>query len=119
LNLGETSVYTEVASKLAVVGANVPFYSQAVSMAGANAIQAEVTMFSISGTSTPTLTVSAEASNDLQNWDDLGDFDALTLIGYGTKKFTDIAHGYVRLKFEMTGSSPRAIVGAGVNTANL
>ena len=114
-------MYTEVASKLAVVGANVPFYSQAVSMAGANAIQAEVTMFSISGTSTPTLTVSAEASNDLQNWDDLGDFDAgLTLIGYATKKFTGIAHGYVRLKFELTfGTSPRAIVGAGVNTANL
>ena len=115
-------MYTQVASKLAVKDANVPFYSQAVSMAGANAIQAEVSMFSISATSgTPALTVSAEASNDLQNWDPLGAFDAtLTLIGYATKKFTDIAHGYVRLRFVMTaGSDPRAIVAAGVNTANL
>lgn len=111
-------MYTQVASKLDVV--TDAKYSQAVSMEGANAVQMEATVFNIKGTSAE-LTISLQGSNDLQNWDTLGAFDSTFAdIGYATKKLTGIANAYVRLKYEMTtGTSPQAIVGAGINTANL
>ena len=109
-------MYTEVASKLAVVfGTKV--YSQAVSMAGANAVKVEGTCFVIGGGN---IAVQLQGSNDLQNWSDQGTAIAVSAVGYfvDTVDLDAIAYQYVRLEFDQA-SSLTGIVAAGINTANL
>lgn len=107
-------MYYNVASRLAVSTSAVQ-YSQAVSMAGANAILVDATAFSVSGTN---VSISAEVGNDLENWSTLSGTLALTGPSYGTLKVGSVAGQYVRLKYEQTGGSV-SVVSAGINTAQL
>lgn len=108
-------MYYDVASKLAVT--STAQFSQAVSMAGANAAQVNATVFNV--TTGGTLVLQLQEGNDLENWSDITPGGSLTL-GYGTLRATSIASQYVRLKYSATGvSNPTAIVATGINTASL
>lgn len=107
-------MYYNVASRLAVSTSAVQ-YSQAVSMAGANAILVDATAFSVSGTN---VSISAEEGNDLENWSTLSGTLALTAASYGTLKVGSVSGQYVRLKYQQTGGTVSA-VSAGINTSQL
>jgi hypothetical protein len=111
-------MYTRVASNVAVVSGT-PGYSQAVSMADANALQLDLTLIAKGGGD---LGVQVEGSNELENWDAIGSSVDLTAIGYNqtadATKFTGIAHQYVRLKYTQSVSGT-AIISAGINTTSL
>ncbi len=111
-------MYFQVASKLAVTNAALQ-YSQAVGMAGGNAVYVETVAFKLP--SPGTLRVLVQQGNDLENWESIdvaGSTLNLTAIGYGTLKVTGIASQYVRLSYECFGTGS-AIAGAGINVANL
>jgi hypothetical protein len=57
--------YTQLADNVVVASNSVPVVSQAVSMAGANAVQASVV---VSVVSAGTVSVTVEGSNDMENW---------------------------------------------------
>lgn len=112
-------MYYQVASKLALTaGTGSEGYSQAVSMAGGNAVQVEFTVFNLGGATN--ITVHVEESNDLENWElnTSANSGAITAVQFKTFKVSDIASQYVRLKYVGTGTG-NIIVGAGVNVANL
>ncbi len=107
-------MYTRLAQNVYVT--NSEQFSQAVSMEGANSVAFNVTVMEITS---GTLTVSVQASNDLENWNTLASTDkTFTAAGYGKKRITGIAETYVRLVYSM-GVSGSAIVSAGINTAEL
>jgi hypothetical protein len=108
-------MYYDVASKLVVSGDQTRQYSQAVSMAGANAVLINATVLNITG---GTLTLMAEEGNDLENWGTLSGQIAFTAGTYNTLKITDIAGQYVRLKYVQSGAFS-TVLAAGVNTAQL
>lgn len=108
-------MYTQVASRLSIQSGSDPSYSQAVSMAGGNAVYVDITTFSISAS---TLTVEVEVSNDLENWVKTGASVDFTSAGYDTVAATAISSAYVRLSYSFESTS-KAIVAAGVNVANL
>ena len=102
-------------------------YTQAMSMAGANAILGEATCFSysVTGGTSPMLRITVEESNDLENWSDLSESTDskridFTAVGYDTLKITGIAAQYVRLKLEFQGSpsAGAAVVACGVTTSD-
>lgn len=103
--------------RLALSGSILSEVSQAVSMDGANAAQVDFVVVSLSGT-TPTVTGQLQESNDLENWRDKGGTTALSAVGYslGTA-VTGIAAAYVRLKFTAGGTTPIAVVSAGLSTS--
>lgn len=108
-------MYYDVANRMAVSGNGTTMYSQAISMAGANAVMINSTVFSISG---GTLTITAQESNDLDNWGTLSGQVAFEGGTYNTLKITQIASQYVRLKFAQNGAF-NTVLSAGVNTAQL
>ena len=80
--------------------------SQAVSMAGANCAQAEVTIITLAGTATPTITFTVQASNDLQNWTSLTPTSTMTTVG--TKALSAVSAigcAYVRMKYKVTAGT--------------
>lgn len=86
--------------------------SPPVSMEGANAIQAEVTVSEFAGTNISVLT---QISNDLDNWS--SPFGPETVTAAGSKlltKNTGIAMAYVRLQFTHTGTGT-CVFAAGLN----
>ncbi len=111
-------MYFQVASKLAVK-TGVDAFSQAVSMAGGNAVYFDVTLFNKTGSS---LNVMLQQGNDLENWGEIGGtvaFASTPAVGQSATLVTQIASAYVRLKYVQGGSSDISIVGAGINVANL
>ena len=119
-------MYTQVQSKV-VVEFDDSVVSQAVAMAGGNAVAVEATVFhfNYTGGTSPKLQVKVEGSNDLQNWSNLStaapeiaEFDGE---GDGEAQVTGIAFGYVRLRLASTGSptAGNAIAAAGINVASL
>ena len=113
-------MYVQVASKQ-VVTDSADCFSEAVSMEGANAIQVGVTVFANETTTTANeLTVSAEGSNDLQNWSSLSGSISFNngLIGYQTTAITSVAYQYVRLKYTVDESGKMAVMAAGINTSH-
>lgn len=108
-------MYTQVASKLAVVSGTTAF-SQAVAMAGANAALFEFTVFAKGGGD---VDVQLQGSNDLENWEEVGAATGGNAVGYfASTAQTAIAYQYVRLMYTQN-TSGTAIVAAGINTANL
>jgi hypothetical protein len=103
-----------VASKL-VVTVETTQYSQAVSMAGGNAVFVEMTQFAESAG----CDVTVEQGNDLENWEPIAGGPHLQLSGadYKSKHLTQIAAQYVRLMYR--SSSGTSILAGGVNVANL
>lgn len=98
---------------------NADVFSQAVSMQGANGVLIEYTIYNIEGTS-PTLTVTLQESNDLENWSDLSADTARSDIGYYSDKQTGISAQYVRLKYAVGGTnSPKCVVSSGINCSNM
>ncbi|HSR71539.1 MAG TPA: hypothetical protein VLL72_04080 [Kiloniellales bacterium] len=104
-------MYTQVSSKLAVAASGTE-YSQAVSMAGGNAIAVEATIFS------GTMTVKYQESNDLQNWTAAADLSPAISGSAGAYygDATGIAAQYVRLQYD---ASAAGVVAAGINVAKL
>ena len=96
-------------------------YSQPVAMAGANATQFDFVILSVGGT--PTVTITIQESNDLENWRDrtgTGSSDNSSAGGYKlSSAATGVAAGYVRAKVVLTGTTPIAVVSVGLNTASL
>lgn len=92
--------------------------SPAVSMAGANCVQFEVDVITL--TSGGTLEFTLQLSNDLQNWTDSSATPETTtavgmLVGAA---IPDIGCAYVRLKYAITvGSSITACMAANLNTS--
>ncbi len=113
-------MYQQVARKLVVLQGTDEF-SQGVSLENANAVFVEVVMFHLSGGGAPSLRVTIQQSNDLENWGDEGsDRVDLTKIEYGTLQKEQMSSRYVRLKYSfISGSSSKAIVAAGIHTADL
>ena len=109
-------MYFQVASKLAVISGTDSF-SQAVNMTGGNAIFFDLTVFNNTGA---TLSAVAQQGNDLENWADVGGTitksDAAV---WAATLVQSIAAAYVRLRYSLNGTSKVAIVGAGINVANL
>jgi FlaG/FlaF family flagellin (archaellin) len=105
----EEDSYFTLAQKLVVTSSGSPEYSQAVDMAGCNAVCLEATCYSGSG-SHPTnyLTLSLQQSNDGENWDPITTgFTAPYVDGIGYKTATStpsIAGRYVRVKYVTTGT---------------
>lgn len=96
--------------------------SQAVSMEEANAVVIDYVVFSLSGTGSPAVTITLQLSNDLENWTSFSGMtnNAPTAAGYGlSSTATGIATAYVRLKASLSGTTPVAVVSAGVNTSLL
>lgn len=108
-------MYTQVASKLAVVSGTDSF-SQAVSMAGGNAVEVEATLYA---KGTNALTITVQVSNDLENWADAPSGPHLTMstVGADQDQVPSISAAYVRLKYVQDGGT--SIVAAGINVANL
>jgi hypothetical protein len=114
-------VYTKLADKLYV---DTTQYSNSVDMQGANAVQVEFSVLGLSGTNTPTVTLTVQISNDLENWSDhpgtpVGTDDIANSIGYATFYLKDIASQFARLKYTVSGTNPKFVIGVGVNTALL
>lgn len=108
-------MYTQLSRNVEVT--DVPQFSQAIPMEGANTVAFNATVMQITATST--LTISIQGSNDLENWLTLATTDkTFDAVGYGKKKNVGIADAYVRLVYSM-GSSEQAIVSAGMNLAEL
>lgn len=113
-------MYTKLADKLVVTTAASPEFSFAVPMAGANAFQAELTVFAV--VASATLTFEVQGSNDLQNW--VSVLTPVTTIGVGfqsptTFKATGVAFQYIRFKYTSVGAGGSVILAAGVSTAQL
>ena len=82
-------------------------YSQVVSMSGFGACGLSVLMVQLAGV-TPDLNVTAQVSNDKQNWTDLsiGPASSQDVVSVGAAPLlplTSIAAAYLRLKFTLTG----------------
>lgn len=111
-------MYTQLASKLSVANATSEA-SPAVSMAGANAFQVELTLFALTGSVT-TLTVDTQGSNDLQNWTTFGSAYTMTAVSASAPTArTGVAFQFVRLKYAASGGAGNTILAAGINTADL
>jgi hypothetical protein len=108
------AMYVQVATKLSVASSAEAF-SQAVSMSESNACQVEFTVINLPATN---IRVTAQVSNDLENWTDAANSGDKTAVGYYSFNVTGVAAQYVRLKYTVSGSG-NVIVAAGINTANL
>lgn len=106
-----------VATQVAVP-ASTTAYTQAVSMANANAALCTFVILTLGGSSglTPTL----EGSNDLENWSTITAYSALASAGYhaASSTSTAIAWQYVRLKLA-AASGGTIITSATISTAAL
>lgn len=108
-------MYQQLASKLfiATSGSEV---SQPVSMEGFNSARAEVTLFTSSGT----VTVQLQASNELENWTDVIQSPPNTGTGPIYKMFdavTALSAAYIRIKW--TANTAAAIIAGGINLSKL
>ncbi len=104
-------MYFQVASKLVVASGD--RFSQAVSMAGGNAVLVDLTLYNGG-----TCKVYVQEGNDLQNWLDVDTTPAtLAIAEYETLKKGTIAAQYVRLRYEPTTGT--CVLAAGINVANL
>jgi hypothetical protein len=87
---------------------NVDYYSQAVNMDGANAIQPTVVVTAAGAT---TLTITLQGSNDLSNWSTITLTSGASWTGIGAGYSTPSAQGsiafqYVRLNFKAGAAGP-------------
>ena len=111
-------MYQQLFTRLALTGAASFEVSQPVSLQGANAVQYDIVVISLSGTGTPTVTCQLQESNDLENWKDKGSTTAPTAVGYTLAAAqTALASGYLRLKVTLSGTSPITVVSIGLNTS--
>lgn len=106
-------MYTQVASRLVTTGTS-EYFSQAVSMAGGNAVQIESTNFA-SGT----CDIFLQVSNDLENWADASGSASIgaAATSYDSAQVTAISAAYVRLRYKNKTAS--CVLAAGINVANL
>lgn len=89
-------------------------YSRAVSMEGANSIQADIDVTQFAGTS---ITIQAQVGNDLDNWSDQGSSDSVAAVGSKLlAKVTGIAMAYVRLRYTHAGTGT-CVFGSELNTS--
>ena len=110
----------QLATKLALTSGGVEGQvSHSVTMSGANAAQAEVTLITLLGTS-PVIRFQLQVSNDLENWSDTGSNDDKTAAGsYVLPVKTSIGSSYVRLKYSInSGTSVDAIIAATLATSD-
>ena len=105
-------MYNQVGSKCAVPSTGGDAYSQAVSMAGANAVEVECTIFNLGGATSLSITV--QQSNDLQNWSNVGS-STTAVLGFTRLSQSSIAGQYVRLLYRVVGTGT-IIMAAGINT---
>lgn len=106
-------MYTQVATKLAVVNGTDQF-SSAVAMDGNNAVQVEATVFNLGGATS--LVIEVQGSNDQQNWTVITTNSGLVLGYSAPSKSTGIAFAFVRYRFSVTGTGT-ILVAAGLNTS--
>jgi len=112
----------EVLSTKAFVNTTSGDFSRAVRMEGANSVQVEFTVYSVSGTPTTT-TLEVQESNDLENWTTYpstsysGTNTVSTSVGCTSFRASSISSQYVRLRWKVSANT--AVVGAGINTALL
>lgn len=117
-------MYTQVAYALAVTSGT-EAVSQAVSVAGANAVGIDMTVINIA---TGNVNADLEGSNDLANWqtvqaDLFNSATGITAVGYSSVQFpsvsSDVANariGFEYLRLRYSQSSGTSIVSAGINT---
>jgi hypothetical protein len=111
-------MYTQLFTRLALTGNGASEVSQPVTMYGANAAQLDIVVFSLSGSSTPTVTCQLQESNDLENWSNKGSTTAPIAVGYTlATKETGLAAGYLRVKVTLSGTTPISVVAIGLNTS--
>lgn len=91
--------------------------STAVSMEGANSVQVDYTIFSLTGSS-PEVSLQLQHSNDLENWTNLGSPSPTTSVGWKLgPSATAVTAAYVRVKYLFSaGSGQTAVIAAGINT---
>ena len=90
--------------------------SQAVSMQGANAAQADVVLYAQTATN---VSFQLQVSNDLENWTNAGSAQTVSAVGFLLlTAITSISGASIRIKATLTGSGV-AVLSAGVNTALL
>jgi hypothetical protein len=73
------SMYATVATRQ-FVAVGTDQFSQAVDLGNVNSIDVDVVVLAMSGT-TPTLTVTLQIGNDLENWEDVSSPLSLSAIG--------------------------------------
>jgi hypothetical protein len=114
-------MYYQVASKFVVSGATGTLaYSQAVSLANANAAYVTVQTLGANMGGGATGTAILQIGNDLENWaDSSGATAGITSIGGTAFQVTALAAQYARLKFHIAGGSGTLILAADINTASL
>ena len=108
-------MYQELANKL-YLAVNGSECTQAIDMAGYNAVCVEITVF----TATSNVTVMIQCSNDGANWTDTTSTTSGTGPAYkmcAHTVFGQIASKYVRVK--LTTNSTAAIVAVGINCTNI
>ena len=111
--------YTKLAENLTVTYAspNLPFYTQAVSMNGANAVQVNLVIYN--RTAAETLACAVQGSNDLENWAPVTTSGGTSLaLGFASPSASAIAWQYVRLAFT-AGGSATFFLSVGLSTAQL
>ena len=112
-------MYQQLFTRLALSGSTLSEVSQPVSLQGANAVQFDIVVVSLSGGGA-TVTCQLQESNDLENWVNKGSTTAPTAVGYTLAAAqTSLSSGYVRLKITLSGTSPICVVTAGINAASL
>ncbi len=108
-------MYSQLVSDLGLNSAGtVSEVTQPVSMAGANAVQMDTTVASLTATN---VSFQLQQGNDLQNWANVDSPVAATAAGY--KLFTantGVTGAYVRIKLTLTGAGI-GVLAAGLNTS--
>lgn len=115
-------MYQQLFTRLALSGSGASEVSVPVSMQGANAAQVDYVVMSIAGTSTPTISLQLQESNDLENWTNKGSaVTPVTATGYAlAAAVTGISAAFIRLRVSITaGTSPVFVVAASLNTSKL
>ncbi len=113
-------MHTQLATQMDVRD-TAPGYTMAVSMAGANASQADVVVFAV--VNTLDVRVAYQGSDDLQNWTDLSTPVTLSPVGFTyLAAETGVTTAYVRMRVIIgsktdPGQPAAAIASVGLNTS--
>jgi len=111
-------VYSKIADRLSLSSAGT-FYSEALEMTGANAVQVDFTVMAWGGTGS--LVLNIQESNDCANWSDAlttssAGSSTLSSVGYQTFRVLNVGGQMVRVRYVLASASS-VVVSAGVNTS--
>lgn len=113
---------TKLANNVIINSTTVPAISPAVSMAGSNAINVQVTVLSGGGGSS-NIAITVQGSDDMENWLTTGltgssiSLTAMQVGSVGAGQCTAFGYAYARLQYLLAGASPLTTVAAvDVNT---